>query len=50
MVEKKPAGVAILAAEPKELTIVNIAGSIDLASLSEMGGHFNIPKIPEKKE
>ena len=50
MVEKKPTGVAILCAEPKELTIVNIAGSIDLASLSELGGHFNIPKIPEKKE
>ena len=49
-VDKKPAGIAILATEPKELTIVNIAGSIDLASLSELGGHFNIPKIPEKKE
>jgi hypothetical protein len=49
-VDKKPTGVAILATEPKQLTIVNIAGSIDLASLSELGGHFNIPKIPEKKE
>jgi hypothetical protein len=49
-VDKKPAGVAILATEPKQLTIVNIAGAIDLASLSELGGHFNIPKIPEKKE
>ena len=50
LVDKKPTGVAILAAEPKQLTIVNIAGSVDLASLSELGGHFNIPKIPEKKE
>ncbi|MGA2116764.1 MAG: DUF4252 domain-containing protein [Bryobacteraceae bacterium] len=50
LVDKKPTGVAILCAEPKELTIVNIAGSIDLASLSELSGHFDIPKIPEKKE
>jgi hypothetical protein len=50
LVDKKPTGVAILCAEPKELTIVNIAGAIDLASLSELSGHFDIPKIPEKKE
>ena len=50
MVDNKPTGVAILATQPKELTLVNIAGSVDLASLSELGGHFNIPKIPEKKD
>jgi Domain of unknown function (DUF4252) len=39
------AGVAIIAAEPKELTIVNIDGTIDLAHLTALGGQFGIPKI-----
>ena len=39
------AGVAIIAAEPKELTIVNIDGTIDLAQLAALGGQFGIPKI-----
>jgi hypothetical protein len=38
-------GIAIIAAEPKELTIVNIVGPIDLAQLSDLGGQFGIPKI-----
>lgn len=39
------AGVAIIAAEAKELTIVNIDGTIDLAQLAALGGQFGIPKI-----
>ncbi|MEK7406212.1 MAG: DUF4252 domain-containing protein [Acidobacteriota bacterium] len=39
------AGVAIIAAEPKELTVVLIDGSIDLEQLRMLGGHFGIPKI-----
>ena len=42
----------IIAAQPKELTVVNIVGSIDLDQLSKLGGQFGIPKIdvePEKK-
>lgn len=39
------AGVAIICAEPKELTIVNIDGTIDLAQLAKLGGQFGIPKI-----
>jgi len=42
---KKITGVAILAAEPKELTVVNIVGLVDLDSLSDLSGHFNIPKL-----
>jgi Domain of unknown function (DUF4252) len=38
-------GLVILAAEPKELTLVHINGSIDLEKLSELGGHFGVPKI-----
>jgi len=37
-------GLAIIASEPKELTLVNIVGAIDLDSLSELGGHFGIPE------
>jgi hypothetical protein len=38
-------GLAILATEPKELTIVSIEGSIDPDQLKELGGHFGIPKV-----
>ena len=40
----KVAGLAILAAEKKELTVVLIDGTIDLATLAQMGGQFGIPK------
>lgn len=42
---QKMTGLAILVAEPKQLTVVNIVGSIDLNSLSELGGHFGVPKV-----
>ena len=42
---QKMAGFAILVAEPKELTVVNIVGNIDLNALAELGGHFGIPKV-----
>jgi len=45
----KMSGVAILAAEPRNLTVVNLVGSIELSSLSDLGGNFGIPKIPKKK-
>lgn len=38
----KIVGLAILSAEPKELTVVNIVGPVDLA---RMGGHFGIPPM-----
>jgi hypothetical protein len=43
-------GLAILATEPKELTIVSIEGSIDPDQLGELGGHFGIPKVDTRKE
>lgn len=43
-------GLVILAVEPKELTVVNIIGSIDLDQLSELGGRFGIPKIEVEKK
>ncbi len=46
----KSIGLAIVATEPKEVTVVNIAGTIDLEALAELGGHFGVPKVkpPEK--
>ena len=41
----KPAGMAIVATEPKELTIVTIAGAIDPEHLGALEGQFGIPKL-----
>ena len=38
-------GLAVLAAEPKALTVVNVVGSIDLAKLRDIEGKFGIPKF-----
>jgi hypothetical protein len=42
-------GLAILAAEPKVLTVVNIVGPIDLEKLSQLEGQFGIPKLELEK-
>ena len=42
---QKIKGLAIICAQPKELTVVNIVGSIDLEKLSELEGQFGIPKL-----
>jgi hypothetical protein len=39
------AGVFIIAAEPLELTIVNITGILDPEHLADLGGQFHIPAI-----
>jgi hypothetical protein len=38
-------GFVILVAEPRELTVVNIVGEIDLASLGKLAGKFGIPNV-----
>jgi hypothetical protein len=45
-------GLAIIATEPREFTIVNIVGSIDLAKLHRLEGKLGIPKLdlPEGKD
>jgi len=40
-----PAGLVIISAVPKGLTIVSIDGMIDLKQLASLGGQFGIPKI-----
>ena len=47
---EKPTGVAILVAEARELTVINIIGPIDLDQLAELSGHFDIPKLKIPKE
>ena len=41
----KITGVAIVVAEPREFTVVNLSGTIDMDSLAELSGHFGMPKI-----
>jgi hypothetical protein len=40
-------GLAIIATEPKQFTIVNIVGSIDLQKLRKLQGKFGIPQLPQ---
>ncbi|MFN0085821.1 MAG: DUF4252 domain-containing protein [Blastocatellia bacterium] len=42
-------GLAILAANPRELTVVNIVGPIDLEKLSQLQGQFGIPSLDLEK-
>jgi hypothetical protein len=38
-------GLALLATEPKEITVVNIIGPIDLEKLTQLEGQFGIPDL-----
>jgi hypothetical protein len=38
-------GLAVLAADPKELTIVNLIGNVDLTKLSALEGQFGVPDL-----
>ena len=42
-------GLAIIASEPKELTVVNIVGSIDIDKLTALEGHMGVPKMDLEK-
>ncbi len=44
----KMLGLAIIAAEPKELVVVNIVGPIDLDKLSRLEGKIGLPKLDLK--
>jgi hypothetical protein len=41
----KAMGLAIIASEPREFTIVNIVGAIDLADLHNLEGKFGVPAL-----
>lgn len=38
-------GIVVIAAEPKELTIVHIIGTLDPEKLADLGGEFGIPRL-----
>lgn len=43
-------GLVVIAAEPRELTLVNIVGPIDLARLAQLEGQFGVPRVTIKVE
>jgi hypothetical protein len=43
-------GLVVIASEPKEFTVVNIVGPIDMDKLSRLQGQFGIPDVSDKKE
>ena len=46
MLDKNQAiGLALIASEPRQFTIVNIVGAIDLDKLHKLEGQFGIPKL-----
>ena len=46
----KVSGVAILASEPRQLTVANLVGNVDLDSLADLGGRFSLPSLPNPKK
>ena len=42
---EKIVGLVIIAAEPREFTVVNLVGDIDIDRLSKLEGEFGIPRI-----
>jgi hypothetical protein len=45
MVHGEIHGIAILKAEPRELTLIDISGEIDMKDLSALSGNFGIPNV-----
>ena len=43
--DNKTCGLAVIATEPREFTVVSIVGSIDIDRLAELEGEFGIPKV-----
>ncbi len=44
----KMAGIVVIAAEARELTVVNIEGPIEVEQLADLGGEFGVPKFDRK--
>ncbi len=43
-------GLVIISAEPREFTVVNINGPIDIDRLADLEGQFGIPNLSEDKD
>jgi len=41
-------GIAVVASEPREFTIVNVIGNIDVDKLAKLEGQFGIPKVTQE--
>jgi hypothetical protein len=46
----KIVGLVVIAAEPRELTVVNIVGPIDIEKLADLQGEFGIPHFEKDKD
>lgn len=46
----KARGLAIIASEPREFTIVNIVGSVDLDKLHQLEGKFGVPRLELERD
>ena len=46
---KVPGGLAIISAEPHELTVVNLVGQINMAQLGALQGQLGLPLVPNAK-
>jgi hypothetical protein len=45
VVNQQAVGLALIASEPRQFTIVNIVGAIDLEKLHKLEGQFGVPKL-----
>jgi hypothetical protein len=45
---KSVGGLAVVTYSPKELTVVSIAGNIDMEKMEKLGGNFGIPEVKKK--
>jgi hypothetical protein len=47
--DNKTCGLAVIATQPREFTVVSIVGSIDIDRLAELEGEFGIPKVSQNQ-
>jgi hypothetical protein len=45
--EGKTCGLAVIATQPREFTVVSIVGDIDIDRLADLEGEFGIPKVSQ---
>ena len=43
-------GLVVISAEPREFTVVNIVGPIDIERLADLEGNFGIPEVTKEKK
>lgn len=48
--DNKTCGLAVIATQPREFTVVSIVGDIDIDKLADLEGQFHIPKVSEDPE